>query len=151
MVFISDGALEELVVEKLQNRFWLASANVINHPLLSAVHAHKGAMHAFAQDIIYDDLSLYDTVQWRTKSSAPIVIPWTPDNATKLDSSVEKRVHRWAPLATDPPTSAVQALAQQGISFGYGAFDHCSFMSWKCATIAHYSFFRNLEEGEHVK
>ena len=39
-----DGAIEALVAEKLRGRFLFVSANVVNHPLLSHVHARLGAV-----------------------------------------------------------------------------------------------------------
>lgn len=147
MVYISDGALEEMVAEKLRNRFWLVSANVVNHPLLSPVHAHRGALHAFIQENNYDNLSVHDSVEWRTKKTAPVVVPWTPEFVTERNDSIAENLHQWAPLVTDPPATGVQTLAQQDMRFGYEPFDPCSLKSWKCATVAHYSLFQNLEEG----
>ena len=31
IVYIKDGAIDDMLHEKLRNRFWLISANVINH------------------------------------------------------------------------------------------------------------------------
>eukprot|EP00891_Asterochloris_glomerata_P006961 jgi/Astpho2/6961/Aster-x1410 len=48
IVFIQEGAIQALLNEKLTNdRFLFTSANVINHPILSSVHAHLGALTNF--------------------------------------------------------------------------------------------------------
>lgn len=45
VVFIRNGAIEAMLQEFLKGRWFLVSANVINHPLLSFVHARLGALH----------------------------------------------------------------------------------------------------------
>ncbi|KAK9917316.1 hypothetical protein WJX75_003075 [Coccomyxa subellipsoidea] len=47
VIFIQDGAIEALVEEKLRGRYLFVSANVVNHPLLSYVHAQLGALLPF--------------------------------------------------------------------------------------------------------
>ena len=42
-----DGAIEALVAEKLKERFLFLSANIVNHPLLSHLHARLGAVLPF--------------------------------------------------------------------------------------------------------
>ncbi len=44
---LQDGAIEALVEAKLQSRFLFLSANVVNQPLLSFVHARLGALLPF--------------------------------------------------------------------------------------------------------
>ncbi len=44
---LQDGAIETVVEEKLRGRYLFVSANVVNHPLLSYVHAHLGALLPF--------------------------------------------------------------------------------------------------------
>lgn len=46
-----DGAVEALVEAKLQSRFLFLSANVVNHPLLSSVHARLGALLPFTPTV----------------------------------------------------------------------------------------------------
>lgn len=46
-VRLQDGAIEAIVEEHLRGRYLFVSANVINHPLLSHVHAKLGALLPF--------------------------------------------------------------------------------------------------------
>ncbi|KAI9218468.1 hypothetical protein BC828DRAFT_350410 [Blastocladiella britannica] len=48
VVFIEDGAFEAMLEEKLRNRFLFVSANVVNHPVLSTVHAQMAALVPYA-------------------------------------------------------------------------------------------------------
>ncbi|DBA90473.1 TPA: hypothetical protein ACH3X1_003737 [Trebouxia sp. C0004] len=50
IVYIKEGAIEALLHEKLRNRFWIISANVINHSVLTFVHAAMGAMQTYHQE-----------------------------------------------------------------------------------------------------
>lgn len=47
IVFIQDGAIEELLEEHLARRYLFVSANVVNHPILTAVHNRMGATLPF--------------------------------------------------------------------------------------------------------
>lgn len=47
LVRMQDGAVEAIVSEKLRGQALLVSANVINHPRLSHVHASMGALLPF--------------------------------------------------------------------------------------------------------
>jgi len=38
IMYIKEGAIEAMLREKLSNRFWIISANVINHSGKSSVH-----------------------------------------------------------------------------------------------------------------
>jgi hypothetical protein len=44
---VQDGAIEAIVQEKLYGRYLFVSANVVNHPLLSHLHAKLGALLPF--------------------------------------------------------------------------------------------------------
>lgn len=50
IVYINEGAIEAMLHEKLRNRFWIISANVINHSVLTFVHAAMGAMQSYHQE-----------------------------------------------------------------------------------------------------
>jgi hypothetical protein len=46
-LFIKKEAIEWMAQEYISGRWWLVSANVINHPQLASVHAHLGALYNF--------------------------------------------------------------------------------------------------------
>ncbi len=48
-IVVQDGAIEALVEEKLRGRYLFVSANIVNHPLLSYVHAQLGALLPYHQ------------------------------------------------------------------------------------------------------
>ncbi|CAL8463666.1 g3200 [Coccomyxa elongata] len=75
IVFIQDGAIEMVVEEKLRGRYLFVSANVVNHPLLSYVHAHLGPLLPFQPPS--ESLN-------SSNSHKPFVVT---DNATVLDES----------------------------------------------------------------
>ncbi|MCJ1425791.1 hypothetical protein MMC29_003691 [Sticta canariensis] len=47
VVFIKDGAIEEMLDEHFKRRFLFVSANVVNHPWLSHIHHRMGATLPF--------------------------------------------------------------------------------------------------------
>lgn len=49
IMYIRRGTIEAMLHEKLQERYWMVSANVINHPVLSHVHASLGALQTYKQ------------------------------------------------------------------------------------------------------
>ncbi|KAI9140079.1 hypothetical protein BKA69DRAFT_1081742 [Paraphysoderma sedebokerense] len=44
IIYIRDGTFEELLTEKLRDRYIFLSANVVNHPILAPVHGSLGAI-----------------------------------------------------------------------------------------------------------
>lgn len=44
IVYIRDGTFEEMLAEKLRDRYLFLSANVINHPILAPLHGSLGAI-----------------------------------------------------------------------------------------------------------
>merc|ERR1719473_698179 len=50
ILYISDGAIPELVREKRRGRFLFVSANVVNHGIMSAIHQEFAAMPALKPD-----------------------------------------------------------------------------------------------------
>ena len=47
VVFISNGTFEKMTIEYLKNKHFILSANVVNHPILSCVHARLRAILPF--------------------------------------------------------------------------------------------------------
>jgi len=54
IVYIADGAIAELVREKLRGRFLFVSANVVNHGILSAVHQELAQLRWLAKPTAAD-------------------------------------------------------------------------------------------------
>ena len=75
IICLQDGAIEAVVEEKLRGRYLFVSANVVNHPLLSYVHAHLGALLPFQPPT--------ETIN-SSNSYKPFVVT---GNATVLDDS----------------------------------------------------------------
>ncbi|KAL0042515.1 hypothetical protein WJX79_002128 [Trebouxia sp. C0005] len=63
IVYIKEGTIEAMLHEKLRSRFWIISANVINHSVLTFVHAAMGAMQTYHQEA-RDELYKYDFGTW---------------------------------------------------------------------------------------
>ena len=101
IVFIANGTFERMVEEYLTNNLIFLSANIVNHPLLSYVHARLRAIVPFYE------LNHYNWIKF--------------ENETELDE-----------------TDALNA--------NYDAFGKW-WNSYKCAAIAHYSFFYNYEKN----
>ena len=54
IVFIADGTFERMYEEYMKNKLLFLSANVVNHPLLSYVHARMRAIVAFYEESSYN-------------------------------------------------------------------------------------------------
>lgn len=156
IVYIADGALEDLVREKSKSEFQILSANVVNHALLSHVHARRGAISPFVQGSDYFSSQWNDSeyktldIDWKT-SKLPLEFLESAILPDKTSGDAWNQLvgakHRWHRVDYSE-TTRPDALTNLGYRYGYSTYDGCSWHSWRCATLAHYSFFKNMEEGQ---
>eukprot|EP00884_Botryococcus_braunii_P006949 jgi/Botrbrau1/16255/Bobra.0066s0040.1 len=131
IVFIQDGAIEALVEAKLRSRFLFLSANVVNHPLLSPVHARLGALLPFAPSVgeshwcASDDASACKLLKQPRKCSG-YDCEW-----------VLVRDEKGQPATLDGTVAANATYADPWT---------CFLWNWRCAAIVHHSFLHRWRE-----
>ncbi|CCG83804.1 protein of unknown function [Taphrina deformans PYCC 5710] len=137
MVYLDDHTVPSMTLALLENPdYKVVSANVVRHPILTHVHARKGALYPF--EFVQDD-GVQNTADWRTS-----VQPAGNSSAKSEDyhaTQIPVQRYSYLPIRdrnslTDTPLAHVE----------YGAMD-CSWASPYCSVHCHMSFFRSKEEG----
>eukprot|EP00884_Botryococcus_braunii_P021796 jgi/Botrbrau1/82/Bobra.0022s0072.1 len=132
IVYIHEGTLEALVAAKLQrSELAVVSANVVNHPILSFVHSHLGALMPFAPAV-------------QTREWCPPGHPF--DNCTREGLRLppcKAADCEWALIRG--PDGAPAPL--DNLTVSWIGERGCYWTDWRCAAVAHNSFLRRWEEG----
>ena len=133
-----------MVQTKLKHPEYLAvSANVVNHPLMSWIHYHIGAIRPYLPELEPPKNSTPSN-SWRA-SKLP---RWSgPENFTISDKEEFKppfKGHRWLPLGGDNNTDGTPIAMAEYHSFGKGWY------RWEIAAQVHYSLLENLEKDPQL-
>ncbi|KAA8908135.1 hypothetical protein FN846DRAFT_906347 [Sphaerosporella brunnea] len=126
ITYISDAAIPALVQHRLAHKAPLMiSANTINNPPLSQLHARLGAVRPFLPEPLPPKPT--PLTNWRTSS-----LPLLPPPKAGYTPKAPKSHHRWLPVnATNLDSTPAR-------------YDG-DWTGWEVAAQAHYSFFQNAE------
>ncbi|ODA83107.1 hypothetical protein RJ55_01616 [Drechmeria coniospora] len=149
IIFIEDTAISSIVQTKLAYPdHFLVSANVINHPLLSWVHANLGAVKPYLPELDREYLAGEDgsSIDWRPSRLPAWNGTFGPEVATSWNSA-HQRKHRWLPVTTasghaDELLDKTPIAQNQYDPFGRGM------SMWQMGAQQHYSLQENLEKNE---
>ena len=116
ITFISKGTFEALALEKGKDKFFVLSANVVNHPLLSHLHARSTAWHPFVPNSNLDVSSSEEVTNWRISQLPTTEYP-------NRGHYVYGRKHTWVPL--------VGANGLEGTVATHPTYDAFSECTWR--------------------
>jgi hypothetical protein len=145
-VFIEDGAVKSLVETRLNNpEPLLVSANVINHPLLTWVHYHLGALRPYLPELKQSQ-SPSDSPSWRA-SELP---DWDGPKDFKIEPEIDFKApykgHRWLPVRKERATTDHTPIEMTEYDPGGKTLK-----KWPVAAQEHYSFLEHLESDPGLK
>lgn len=135
-------------MKTLNPQYLLASANIINSPLMGWVHYHMGAMHPYMPEFdvwepptseMLDITHISNRKSWHYDRYPP----WTgpADYFFDLDQDPPYAGHRWLRLQNDSDIHRTPVAEIQYNTWGTGL------KSWAIAAQEHYSFLENLADN----
>src|SRR5271156_3587210 len=153
-VFIAKDTIASLIQTRLDHpEYFLVSANVVNQPVLSWVHHHRGVVRPYrpeAKPPARPQKATNSTsFDWRT-STLP---PWTSlhsaadgqqilapsDYGVAIDFQPPFKGHRWLPCSS--PSNTIPTAVTQDVLASNGG----GMWSWTLGAQYHYSFLEHLE------
>ncbi|KAH0557065.1 hypothetical protein GP486_005146 [Trichoglossum hirsutum] len=141
VVYISDDTIQRLVQTRLDHPEYLViSANVVNHPLVSWLHYHLGAIRPYLPELLLPEQSERNKSSWRASELPAWTGPSTYTVQNSVDFTPPYQGHRWLPLTNGENTDRTPISGTEYHPHGPG------WKVWPVAAQEHYSFLENLEK-----